>query len=110
MKTKTLAPRFSFICVQANEKTLPSISLKRQHSKSTFIVVTERYDTVMLNIRRLLQRQGYHTIFLYFVADYPLSHIYAKTTVFAFFQKCSARVTDQKKERIQTVFKRWFSV
>ena len=111
MKAKTLAARFSFICVQANEKTLRSISLKRQHSKSTFIVVTERYDTVMLNIRRLLQRHGpYHTIFLYFVADYPLSHIYAKTTVFAFFQKCSARVTDQKKERIQTVFKRWFSV
>ena len=68
MKAKTLAARFSFICVQANEKTLRSISLKRQHSKSTFIVVTERYDTVMLNIRRLLQRHGYHTIFfIYFM-------------------------------------------
>ena len=68
MKAKTLAARFSFICVQANEKTLRSISLKRQHSKSTFIVVTERYDTVMLNIRRLLQRHGYYTIFfIYFM-------------------------------------------
>ena len=68
MKATTLAARFSFICVQANEKTLRSISLKRQHSKSTFIVVTERYDTVMLNIRRLLQRHGYHTIFfIYFM-------------------------------------------
>ena len=59
MKTKTLAPRFSFMCVQANETTLRSISLKRQHSKS----LLELTD----------------------------------------FQKRSARVTDQIKNRIQTV-------
>ena len=54
--------------------------------------LTERYDTVMFNIQLQLQRHGYHTIFLYFVADYPLSHIHAKKkTVFAFFQKRSAR-------------------
>ena len=44
-----------------------------------------------------------YSFFLYFVADYSLSHIHAKKTVFAFFQKRSARVTDRIKNRIQTV-------
>ena len=104
MKAKTLAARFSFICVQANEKTLRSISLKRQHSRS-LLELTERYDTVMFSIQLQLQRHVRlpYNFFLYFVADYPLSHIHAKKAVFAFFQKRCARVTAQIKNRIQTV-------
>lgn len=72
--------------------------------QGALLELTERYDTVMFNIQLQLQRHGYHIIFLYFVADYPLSHIHAKKNpVFAFFQKRLARVTDQIKNRIQTV-------
>ena len=71
--------------------------------QGALLELTERYDTVMFNIQLQLQRHGYHTIFLYFVADYPVSHIHAKNPVFALFQKRLARVTDQIKNRIQTV-------
>ena len=97
MKTKTLAPSVSFICVQANEKTLRSISLKRQHSRS-LLESTERYDTVTFNIQLQLQRHGYHTFFLYFVADYPLSHIHAKKNCLCFLSKTFGSSDGQDKK------------